>query len=158
MSMLELRRFHNTDSWRLTRIVVLQPIGAALDDAPALPPSPVGTNGEPPPMLDDDGLLRHLGRWVAIPHAQVGLVRLLLDHFQSTVSDDALLEVFPHDDAPDPQRKLAGALHRLRSRVCECGLTLARVRGRGYILDHGHATVIEPSDKATTPSGSAANL
>jgi hypothetical protein len=143
------------ERWRLTRVVVLQPVehGDAATQAAAEP----GDDVELLPTLDDDGLLRCRGRWVAVPEAQLPLIRLLLDRFQTTVSDSELLEVFGAGPASGAKRRLAGALHRLRARVGECGLTLCRVRARGYILDHA-AAVSEPSEMEKAPSGSAVNL
>jgi hypothetical protein len=146
------------ERWRLTRVVVLQSVE---HDTPVPAPTEVNDDAELFPTLDDDGLLRYRGRWVAVPEAQLPLVRLLLDRFQTTVSDAELLEVFPAGPGAGAKRRLAGALHRLRSRVSECGLTLCRVRARGYILDHLAAAggdVRLPSEEAVAPSGCGANL
>lgn len=145
------------ERWRLTRVVVLQPVDHEDEAAATAATTESGDDVELLPTLDEDGLLRYRGRWVAVPEAQLPLVRLLLDRFQTTVSDAELLETFGAGPGSRAKRRLAGALHRLRARVDECGLTLCRVRARGYILDHA-AAVREPSETERGPSGSAANL
>jgi hypothetical protein len=158
VSVVELRLAGEQADWRLARFVVMQPVASEDDHQPAPPPEPHDVDVDAGPMLDPDGLLRFRGNWVAVPDAQVAVVQLLVDRFQHTVPDDDLLAVFACDGHDDATRKLAGALHRLRGRVKECNLALSRVRARGYILDHAHASVRSCSDEGCSPSGSATNL
>jgi hypothetical protein len=151
VSTVELRTQGGPTQWRLARFVVLQSV--VDDDASAHADlTDPGDDAEAAPTLDGDGLLRFRGRWVAVPEAQLSLVRLLLDRFQTTVSDEELLQAFGCAPGPRAGRRLAGALHRLRARVGECGLTLCRVRTRGYILDYAES-VSEPSETGFSPSG-----
>ena len=66
------------------------------------------------PVLDDDGLLRFRGLWVAVPEAQLSLVDLLVARFQSTVSDAELAGAYGTEPG---SRSLIGALNRLGRRV-----------------------------------------
>ncbi len=156
--LVEVRGNDEEVEWRLARFVTVQPTARAADLPPLRPPDPAEIDADSRPTLDDDGLLRFRGRWVAVPDAQIPVVRLLVDRFQTTVSDDDLAVAFRGAGDGDVARKLAGALHRLRGRVKECGLALSRVRSRGYILDHAQAGVMSRSDNEVSPSGSAANL
>ncbi len=158
MSTVEVRTRDDGAQWRLARFVVVQPVDDAAELDPPVERAMPFDDVEPWPVLDADGLLRFRGRWVAVPPAQVALVRVLLHRFQSTVSDDELLTTFATGSSAGSARKLAGAMHRLRGRVAECGLVLSRVRARGYILDYAHVPVMEPSEDGATPSGSAVNL
>ena len=83
------------------------------------------------PVLDDDGLLRFRGLWVAVPDAQLSLVDLLVARFQSTVSDAELAGAY---GTTPGSRSLIGALNRLgrRFRAAICAPPRAT---RGYILD-----------------------
>lgn len=85
-------------------------------------------------VLDDDGLLRHRGRWVAIPDGQIGVLRLLLDRLGRVVTTDALraaYEAAGGSGHPNSMRTLVARLHR---RVGEVGLSLVTIRGRGVLL------------------------
>ena len=87
------------------------------------------------PEVDGDGLLRHDGRWVAIPDGQLPVVRLLVDRVGRVVGLDLLRA--PYEAAggsghPDSIRTLVA---RLARRVRQVGLRLDTVRGRGVILD-----------------------
>jgi hypothetical protein len=134
MSAIDVDSYGDGSEWRVARVVVLRAPGRAVD-AVELPARSLLEGADPAPRLDEDGLLRFRGEWVAIPETQVPLARLLVVRFQAMVSDSDLAAVFEHRAESGTQRAVAGALHRLRRRVRECGLSLSRVRGRGYILD-----------------------
>jgi hypothetical protein len=93
------------------------------------------------PVIDDDGLLWWGGSWVAIPDAQVPLARRLVADFQDCVLDEDIASVYPSPAGPAGSKVVAGALRRLGSRLAACGLTLRRIRGRGYILDRASGPV-----------------
>jgi hypothetical protein len=95
---------------------------------------------EPPvearPLLDEDGLLRVDGRWVAIPPVEARLLDALLDRFGAVVSREALGRAGWAAGAP---RRNALDVHilRLRRRVEPLGLVVRTVRSRGYLLERG---------------------
>jgi len=93
------------------------------------------------PVIDDDGLLWWGGAWVAIPDAQVPLARRLVARFQACVLDEDLASVYPCPTGSVDSKVMAGALRRLGGRLAGCGLTLRRVRGRGYVLDRASGPV-----------------
>ncbi len=93
------------------------------------------------PVIDDDGLLWWGGEWVAIPDAQVPLARRLVARFQGCVPDADLASVYPSPAGSTESRVVAGALRRLGGRLAACGLTLRRIRGRGYVLDRASGPV-----------------
>lgn len=87
------------------------------------------------PSLDEDGLLRHGGRWVAISDAQIPVVRLLLDRFGRLVRDGDLLEAYLDAGGNGSRASMRSLVHRVGRRVGEIGLELRAVRGRGVVLD-----------------------
>ncbi len=93
------------------------------------------------PVIDDDGLLWWCGSWVAIPDAQLPLARTLVAHFQRSVPDSTLASAYRSRTGSASSIVVGGALRRLGDRVARCGLTLRRIRGRGYILDGAFAPV-----------------
>lgn len=87
------------------------------------------------PSLDEDGLLRHRGRWVAISDAQIPVVRLLLDRFGRLVRDGDLLDAYLDAGGNGSRASMRSLVHRVGRRVGEIGLELRAVRGRGVVLD-----------------------
>jgi hypothetical protein len=87
------------------------------------------------PVIDDDGLLWWCGAWVAIPDAQLPLARALVARFQRSVPDSTLASAYRSRTGSTSSIVVGAALRRLGDRVVGCGLTLRRIRGRGYILD-----------------------
>ncbi len=103
------------------------------------------------PVIDEDGLLRFRGRWVAITDSQLPLARLLVDRFEETVMDCDLAAAYASGG-----RVLTGALVRLRHRVSSCELVLYRVRRRGYLLGRSEFAPTECRQKTgAEPSESA---
>jgi DNA-binding response OmpR family regulator len=86
------------------------------------------------PTLDDDGVLRANGRWVALPPVEARLTMSLLDRFGAVVSRDALARAGWPDGAPG-RNALDVHVLRLRRRVGEVGLVIRTVRSRGYVLE-----------------------
>lgn len=85
-------------------------------------------------VLDDDGLLRFAGRWVAVPDRQLPLVELLVDRQGTVVKNEALLAAYRRAGG-STNRSLGQLIYRLRIRVRRIGLTLRVVRGRGVMLE-----------------------
>jgi DNA-binding response OmpR family regulator len=88
-----------------------------------------------PPVLDEDGLLRHDGRWVSISDAQIPLVELLVRNIGRLVTSAEIRRAYTGAGGSGTATSLRSVVHRLGRRVAEVGLRLHVVRGRGVILD-----------------------
>ena len=91
-------------------------------------------SGSPTPTLDDDGVLRVNGRWVALPPVEARLTSALLGRFGAVVSRDALAKSGWPDGAPG-RNALDVHVLRLRRRLDGVGLVIRTVRSRGYVLE-----------------------
>jgi DNA-binding response OmpR family regulator len=94
------------------------------------------------PTLDDDGVLRANGRWVALPPVEARLTTSLLDRFGAVVSRDALARAGWPEGAPG-RNALDVHVLRLRRRVDPLGLVIRTVRSRGYVLEEAPETTGE---------------
>ncbi|NLV55977.1 MAG: helix-turn-helix domain-containing protein [Acidimicrobiales bacterium] len=88
------------------------------------------------PVLDDDGLFRVGGEWVALPPVEHRLARALLDRLGTVVSRDALAEAGWPEGAPG-RNALDVHVLRLRRRLAPLRMTIHTVRSRGYLLASG---------------------
>jgi two-component system, OmpR family, response regulator len=95
---------------------------------------------EPPAVLDSDGLLRLGDRWVAIPDAQLPLVRLLLARFDRLVRTEELTQAYVATGGSGHASSIKTVVARLASRFADVGLALTTVRGRGVVLSHRPST------------------
>lgn len=86
------------------------------------------------PTLDDDGVLRFSGSWVALPPVEARLTGALLERFGAVVSRDALARAGWPDGAPG-RNALDVHVLRLRRRLDPLGLAIRTVRSRGYVLE-----------------------
>jgi len=84
------------------------------------------------PSIDDDGVLRAGDRSVALSPQRVALARVLVEHFDEVVHHDELMSA--GFSGPVREGAVYLAIHRLRQRVAKVGLTIAPVRGRGFVL------------------------
>ncbi|QGG96787.1 winged helix-turn-helix domain-containing protein [Actinomarinicola tropica] len=105
----------------------------------------IGTGHVPDvPSLDDDGVLRCNGSWVALPPVECRLTAALLDRWGAVVSRDALSRAGWPDGAPG-RNALDVHVLRLRRRLEPLDLVIRTVRSRGYVLeaasDSGQARV-----------------
>jgi DNA-binding response OmpR family regulator len=87
------------------------------------------------PTLDDDGLLRFGGRWVAIPDTQLGITALLVRNAGRLVHNDVVRRAYQASGGTGNDTSLRSAIHRLRRRMSEIDLHLRVVRDRGLVLD-----------------------
>lgn len=94
------------------------------------------SHGGAPPALDDDGVLRHGDRWVALPPVEARLAHPLLDRFGTVVSREALAQAGWPDGAPG-RNALDVHMLRLRRRLPPVHLVVRTVRSRGYLLEAG---------------------
>lgn len=86
-------------------------------------------------FLDESGLLRVAGRWVAIPDTQLPVVDLLLRRLGSVVRTEELLEAHRDGGGSGTAASMRPLVHRLRRRFDAVGLTLHVVRGRGVMVE-----------------------
>lgn len=87
------------------------------------------------PFLDADGLLRHRGRWVAVPDSQLVVVQLLLDRLGALVRTEELAAAYAAGGGNPNRRAVSMLVVRLRTRLGQLGLQLHVVRRRGVVLD-----------------------
>jgi hypothetical protein len=92
------------------------------------------------PVLDDDGLLRYRGRWIAVPVTQIPLVELLVRNYQRVVRNDDLRLAYQRAGCSGTITSLRSVISRMSRRIAEVGLTLQVVRRRGVILTNRPAT------------------
>jgi DNA-binding winged helix-turn-helix (wHTH) protein len=90
------------------------------------------------PHLDDDGVLRFGGGWVALPPVEARLMAALLDRFGAVVSRDALGRAGWPGGSPG-RNALDVHVLRLRRRTAPLDLAIRTVRSRGYLLEHAVA-------------------
>ena len=101
-----------------------------------------------PPTLDEDGVLRSDGRWVALPPVEARLTSALLERFGAVVSRDSLARAGWPDAAPG-RNALDVHVLRLRRRVEPLALVIRTVRSRGYVLE----TAPRASENGASDSG-----
>jgi DNA-binding winged helix-turn-helix (wHTH) protein len=97
--------------------------------------SPTSFEGLDAPVLDEDGLLRFGGRWVALSPAQASVVTLLLARFGGGVTTHEELRATAWGTKPHSPHALTTLVKRLRRRIEPLGLDVLSVRLRGYVLD-----------------------
>ena len=85
------------------------------------------------PVLDEDGLLRHRGKWVSLPAIDQRLVGVMLARYGSVAGRTALADAAWPDGAPS-DNALDVHISRLRRRIAQIGLEIRTVRSRGYLL------------------------
>lgn len=90
--------------------------------------------------IDDDGLVRREGRWVALSELEVRLIAVLLAARGRCVSRDRLLEVgWPGQERDD--RAVDGVVRRARAKLAALGVEIHGITGAGYLLEVGAAPV-----------------
>jgi DNA-binding response OmpR family regulator len=93
-------------------------------------------NGHEPtgPVLDDFGVLRINGAWVALPPLEARLAEALLDRMGAVTSRDLLVRAGWPAGAPG-RNALDVHVLRLRRRLQPIGLAIRTVRSRGYLME-----------------------
>ena len=86
------------------------------------------------PELDDDGVIRLGGAWVALPPVEARLASALLDKFGAVVGREALARAGWPAGAPG-RNALDVHILRIRRRISPLGLAIRTVRSRGYLLE-----------------------
>jgi two-component system, OmpR family, response regulator len=90
------------------------------------------------PFVDTAGCLHYRGEQVHLVPLEAHLAAVLSDHFGDLVPDEALGE--HGDTGPEATRSLRTDMTRLRTRLRPLGLSVHRVRGRGYRLQKSLTT------------------
>jgi DNA-binding response OmpR family regulator len=100
-----------------------------------------GTNGQNGdaaalvgPVLDDFGVLRVNGAWVALPPLEARLAEALLERLGAVTSRDLLIRAGWPGGAPG-RNALDVHVLRLRRRLGTVGLAIRTVRSRGYLME-----------------------
>jgi DNA-binding winged helix-turn-helix (wHTH) protein len=86
------------------------------------------------PELDDDGLLRRDGAWVATSPKEELALRELLRHWRRLVSRQRLADAAWPEGVPGASA-LSTLVHRLRRRIRPLGLTIKTIRSRGFVME-----------------------
>lgn len=86
------------------------------------------------PVLDDFGVLRMNGSWVALPPLEARLAEALLERMGTVASREQLVRAgWP--TAPPGRNALDVHVLRLRRRLHPVGLAIRTVRSRGYLME-----------------------
>ncbi len=86
------------------------------------------------PVLDDFGVLRVNGSWVALPPLEARLAETLLARMGTVTSRELLIRAgWP--TAPPGRNALDVHVLRLRRRLQPVGLAIRTVRSRGYLME-----------------------
>jgi DNA-binding response OmpR family regulator len=96
-----------------------------------------GSNGHAPvpgPLLDDFGVLRVNGTWVALPPLEARLAEALLERLGAVTSRELLIRAGWPTGAPG-RNALDVHVLRLRRRLTPVGLAIRTVRSRGYLME-----------------------
>jgi DNA-binding response OmpR family regulator len=93
-----------------------------------------GHDEPPSPMLDDFGVLRVNGSWVALPPLEARLTEALLERLGAVTSRELLIRAGWPSGAPG-RNALDVHVLRLRRRLQPVGLAIRTVRSRGYLLE-----------------------
>lgn len=86
------------------------------------------------PVLDDFGVLRVNGSWVALPPLEARLAEALLERLGAVTSRDLLIRAGWPNGAPG-RNALDVHVLRLRRRLTPVGLVIRTVRSRGYLME-----------------------
>jgi DNA-binding response OmpR family regulator len=86
------------------------------------------------PVLDDFGVLRVNGSWVALPPLEARLAEALLERLGAVTSRELLVRAGWPGGAPG-RNALDVHVLRLRRRLGTVGLAIRTVRSRGYLME-----------------------
>jgi DNA-binding response OmpR family regulator len=86
------------------------------------------------PVLDDFGVLRVNGGWVALPPLEARLAEALLERIGAVTSRELLIRAGWPDGSPG-RNALDVHVLRLRRRLTPVGLAIRTVRSRGYLME-----------------------
>lgn len=107
-----------------------------------------------PPEIDEYGLLRYGGAWVALSPKEEPVVRALLVGWPRVVSREHLLATGWPGRTPGTTTALDKVIGRLRRRLIPLRLTIDTVRSRGLILRPTDQPEGQPCPTSSPPSSS----
>lgn len=113
---------------RVDALAVRSHVHHATHDRIGDEPAPTG------PVLDDFGVLRLNGSWVALPPLEARLAEALLERLGAVTSRDLLIRAGWPSGAPG-RNALDVHVLRLRRRLGPVGLAIRTVRSRGYLME-----------------------
>ncbi|MCP2342755.1 helix-turn-helix domain-containing protein [Actinomadura rupiterrae] len=87
------------------------------------------------PQLDQDGILRHGRRSVAVSPSEARLLQLLIKRFGRIAAREELRAHLSEDGREASRNALDLHIKRIRRRLRPLGLTIRTAWGRGYVLD-----------------------
>ena len=105
-----------------------------MSDAPTLGGRAAEPVGDDPPSIDDFGVVRHRGSWLAVSPTQEAIMRYLIERFGEPASRTQVAAAIWPEGGPDPHA-IDVHIHRLRPRLKKLGLVIHTLRGRGYLLE-----------------------
>ena len=86
------------------------------------------------PEIDDFGLLRHQGSWIALSDRTETIMRALIAARGRALTRHELASATWPDGGRSPHA-LDVHIHRLRPRLAGVGLAIRTLRGRGFMLE-----------------------
>jgi DNA-binding response OmpR family regulator len=86
------------------------------------------------PEIDDFGVLRHHGSWIALSGQRETIMRALMAAPGRAVTRQELARATWPDGGRSPHA-LDVHIHRLRPRLAGLGLAIRTLRGRGFVLE-----------------------
>jgi DNA-binding winged helix-turn-helix (wHTH) protein len=84
------------------------------------------------PLIDDCGQLSHRGTTVALSSINEQITKVLLEDFDHPVPAEELVSRCWTDDGTNEALRVH--ISRLRHRIAPLGLTIANIRGHGYVI------------------------
>jgi two-component system, OmpR family, response regulator len=106
------------------------------------------TQFAPPPVVGPDGRFSYIGAVTYLPTIQKRLAVILVERFESVVSEASLIE-HGWEGVPRSPGTLRAQMVRLRHRANLLGLQLGPVRGQGWILHRPRLPRSERYDPAS---------
>jgi DNA-binding response OmpR family regulator len=94
----------------------------------------LGRDHDPPPTVDDFGVLRFGDGVAALPPVETRLANALIERYRAVVLRSALTRACWPDRVPC-RNALDVHVLRLRRRLAPLGLQIVTVRARGYLLE-----------------------
>lgn len=86
------------------------------------------------PEIDDFGVLRHRGSWIALSDRHETIMRLLVSRLGRPVSRSDLAAV-TWPDGGHSAHAMDVHIYQLRPRLAPMGLVIHTLRGRGFVLE-----------------------
>ncbi|MDQ2650613.1 MAG: hypothetical protein M3Z03_13825, partial [Actinomycetota bacterium] len=86
------------------------------------------------PTVDAEGLVRFGSSWTVVPPNQIGVTRLLVEHFDQVVPRGLVAEAYVSSGGSAHPNSMRSVTVRLAHRLAELDLELVTIRARGFML------------------------